>query len=559
MARGDKRTTQREDVSLAQDRPTQLQTSKRFFSNQGNDQATRQARALQTAFGVGEKLVISELDRRNVAGGEQAAGEAASGGTRDEGIKNQGYNRAWDELDAEADVNFMKKELPEVLRGADWENLEEADVQSLISGYMQEQFEGVDPTSWYGQQITPALLAMEAETLATHRDMVVQKLQTEQRTAIFENLNARFDATLLNPDTPEGTFDYDYLGEQTNTFFDGGDKRTVYWETLYDFAIENGRPDLIEDAPERFASGDPTGINDPLLQDSHRQAINSATAQKAKAAAAEQAKVDAQNDAKIFDLQIAIADARAAGRNPDMFIEELKGVPGVDFATVATAKNHGATELDRREDRSADLSYTAPLWNQIYNGEAGPEAIFFSYQSGYLGEGPQAETTLRSMLTQARTVQNANKDPESRDPNVSVWRGQINRQYNAQLAGPLGAINPAMHQVNVSANAFYNEQVASGVEASEAFQKTSDRFDTLLKSIDMTDMTGITQPKPQSDFLKKHVVTTDAMKAVSTGKVSWLDAFAGVPTSVMVQEITEAYTTGTISEEEAAALAAYID
>jgi hypothetical protein len=299
----------------------------------------RQARALAGAFETGTQFFSEEIDRRNIKGQERAVGGRAAGQERDVEDKNQGYNRAWDEMDAEADVNFMKKELPEVLRGADWENLEEHEVRGLVSEYMKDQYDGIDPTSWYGQKLAPAMLAIEAETLTTHRDMVIARIQEEQRTTIFSNVSDRFETSKLNPETPEGVFDYDYLADQTGIFFDGPMKREVYWKSIYDFAIDNGRPDIIENVPERFAkSGDPTGINDPLMQDAHRAAINSATAQQAKMAKAEQDAQDAVYNTRRFETQFAIYEGRKAGQNVDSLIRQLAVIPGTDFADMTSVR-----------------------------------------------------------------------------------------------------------------------------------------------------------------------------------------------------------------------------
>jgi hypothetical protein len=557
MARGDIRATQREEVSLAEQRPVKLQASKRFFTSGGNDKAVREARALSSAFGTGLEFVGEELDRRNVKGQERALGAAAAGGERDVTDKNQGYNRAWDELDAEADVNFMKAELPEVLRGADWENLEEGAVQQIVSDYMKDQYEGIDPTSWYGQKLAPAMLAIEAETLATHRDMVVDRIKTEQRTTILGNLRGRYETSKLSPETPEGAFDYSYLGDQTNIFFDGPEKREVYWESIFDFAIREGKPEIIDNVPERFKSGDPTGINDPAFQDDIRAAKSQAMTQAAKIAKAEQDAFDQANDEDRFTVQFAIYEARKAGLNVTPLIRQLAGIPGTDFADITASKNFGDTQLDERESRSADLSFTAPLWNQIHKGEAGLDAIFFAHSNGFLGQGPQAEKLMDDMMSTARSVKNAMAANDN--PDVAVWRGQINRQYTAALAGVLQPLNPVMHQINVAANAFYTEQIANGEDAQAAFNATTDRFDPLVQSADMTDISGITQPKAQTDFIRNAIVTTEALTGVAGGKISYLDAFAGVPPSIMRSELAEALADKTLTPEQVAIIYANID
>ena len=113
-----------------------------------------------------------------------------------------------------------------------------------------------------------------------------------------------------------------------------------------------------------------------------------------------------------------------------------------------------------------------------------------------------------------------------------------------------------MHQINVSANAFYTEQIANGEGAQAAYEKTVARFDELMKNVDVTQITGITQPKPQTGFILEHVITTPALKGVAAGSISFLDAFAGVPLYLIDQEIAAGRADKSITEEEATILLA---
>jgi hypothetical protein len=282
MPRHTKRATQREEVSLAETRPVQLQAGRRFFSGRGSDQATRQARALSEAFGTGLEFASEEIDRRNVAGAERALGAKAAGQEREEFEKNQGYNKAWDELDAEADIVLMESELKEGLRNFDWENKTPEEVRGFISNYQQENFAGVDPTGWYGQKLAPAMLALEAKYIAEKADLDIENIQMAQRSNLGTVLEARLEAT--------GEFDYEFWADQTNRFWDGSDKTVVAWEILFETAEKLGRPDIIENAPDVWpVSGEPTGKNDTRMQADINNAL-------AKATSVQQAKIKAAED-----------------------------------------------------------------------------------------------------------------------------------------------------------------------------------------------------------------------------------------------------------------------
>ena len=178
MPRGQRERSTRRDASLTEGtRPVQLRESRRFFSNQGNDQATRNAKALSQAFGIGTDLYEGIVDDRNVKGGKKAAFESASGAARGSDDTTKGYNDMWDQIEAKNDLYLFSKELPEVLRGADWENLHEDEAQAVIDGYFSAQLKGINPESQYGQQVAEGIFAQNAKLLETHRDFQIARVQ----------------------------------------------------------------------------------------------------------------------------------------------------------------------------------------------------------------------------------------------------------------------------------------------------------------------------------------------------------------------------------------------
>ena len=89
---------------------------------------------------------------------------------------------------------------------------------------------------------------------------------------------------------------------ETYEFADPAD-REQFKELLFHFAIENGRPDIIENAPDRFSNQDPTGVTEDM--DEYREALNAARrAQAVKIKGAQDAAAQADQN-------------RSRMRNPD--------------------------------------------------------------------------------------------------------------------------------------------------------------------------------------------------------------------------------------------------
>lgn len=544
--------TVREEAPLIGNIPTpQLTAGRRFFSSQGSDRATREARALATAFDVGTDFISSQVDRNNRLGVERAVTSRGAGEDRDTEDQNAGFNIAWDELDAEADLNLIKKQLPQLLEEKDAENLSEKMVQAIITDAMKEMFEGIEPQSAYGAALAPGLLELEQVLLDVHRDQQLEKQQVEYRSKININLKARFQASVTT-DNPNGTFPYEYLAEQTNTFFDGSNKKVAYWETIWDFAIRNGRPDIITGTPSRFPNQDPTGIDDPNMAPQHRAAIKSATVTAANIAKVKSDAHDAFLDDLRFDAQYAIYLARKDGMDVTPLLLQLKNIPGTEFSDIQSAKGFGDSQLDETESRSPDLSITSPLWRRIHTGQAGIEDIYVAWQNGVLGGGPQSEKLLDAMMSTARNVRSARARLGTSE--VGVWRSTLNKRYNAQLGGLLTAINPVMHRINLDANAFYTDLVGSGTDPATAYNRTSDRFDPLVKNLPDIEESELTGRRSQTDFTAASVVTTSMLKDVASGKRTFADVFSGVNPRILSDRATEEWHAGNLTEDEAVEL-----
>jgi len=523
-----RQVNKREAVDLKSSGPVQLQEQRRFFSSRGNDRATRQAQALTSVFTKGADLVNERAVQDNLQGRKDALGARASGADRAEENANAGYNAAWDQMDAEADLNLAKKELPAYLEKLNAESLSEEALQGEITKYMQEMFDGVDPTGHYGQALGPGLLALEQDILGTHRDQQLQAIQTDQRETMHDNLGGRWEASAELDEDGEpikGTeqFDYEYLAAQTNKFFDGSNKKVVYWESLYDFAIKNGRPDLIENAPDRFTRedgkpGDPTGINDPLMADSHRAAIQQARASAGKLAAVEAGEMKSALNAKALDLIVATNAGVPATAE---MIQQYASMPGAD-ASVTAALSKPMHQLNNNAgEREADQLVVAQLTEQLYRNtlDNPMRAIADAFNRGELGAGKYGSNQMQELMALAKG-------------NESVFRGGANENFKfldadidaryPVMRGPMGQItNPLMGEINRQAHLEFRKAKAEGgaeFDATKTWEDITERYDARRER--MAPQAPL-QARPKADvitdFLSNKATNQELQAAGLTG------------------------------------------
>lgn len=555
MARGDRRRTVREETAAGQSgsRPVQLREGRRFYSAQGHDQPVRVARALQNAFKTGTQLAEGIIDERNLKGGQQAAADFATG-DKDEQNKVKGYLDAWDQLDAEADLNLMKKELPEVLRGANWEEMSEEDAQAFINDYMTERFQGMNPESAYAQSWTPGALALNQELLGVHRDMQLQNIQTMQTQTIVTNLESRFAGSAQVDENGEpipGTeqFDYDYLAEQTRIFFDGPEKRTKYIESLAHFAMKNGRPDILENAPDRFESGDPTGLRADPLQ--YQRYVDAAYAQQARMAQKSQAAAEARDTQTVGQLQVLIAEAAQSGEDFSMYVDRLEGMVfdgRAKFSDLTAAKNFGDGQYDRHEEQSPNYTIIPKLWEGIHTGDMGMQEIMQAMDAGYLGYGKEATTLFNQMMNKVKTLTPDEKDALS-DPAVTQYRAQITRHFNPATTGVVGQMDKTRFYTQNYAIADFNERVMAGENPAEVYQAVMAKFGTILDArgdaVDVAVNVG-----SGIDYIRKNVLPIDTIKARIENGEGIDDLVSGVPDAQVDDILTEYLDSGQLSEQQ---------
>ena len=535
MARPNQRGVTQREVQSNDRRPVQLNQNRRFFTSGGFQDGVRAARALENAFQTGVKFAGETLDEANADGSREAAANRAAGMDRDAARRNKGYNDAWDQLDAEYDFNLFKKEMSEVLRGADWESRSEAEVQELINTQARGFFDGAENLgdSAYAQYIAPRLLEAETEIIGQHRDMAIAAIQEEQVSKVVANAETYIESN-------NGEYDDETVFDRTGTFLDGPRRKDQYWKIKYYLAEKYGDPAIIEGTPDDY-NGIPTGINDPDRLAAHQNAINSAysvqnsESQKASAAAENARK------AAIFDVQTSIIDRRLAGRSVDEQLQQLKDLDA-SFSDYSTAESFARSYRNDAEAQSPQEDAVAQLWLDIYDGKAGATAITEAYNAGQLGFGEASTGLLKSMRAQVQTLRSGAESESSRA--VGTFRTEITGRYNPATEGMLKGLDTAMLHIRTQAVAEYNELVyEQGTDPLQARRQVFEKFDPL-----------VTERVPNADSQSVFAATTlqaDTIKGVLSGTTTPGLAMQGQTRASLLEGLQSLVESGDLTKEEA--------
>lgn len=481
----DRRKSQRADAPLREGRDdVRLQEQRRFFSARGNDQAVRNARAIENAFGVGVDFVGGQIDRANTAGHERALEEMGAGGSRNVDEKNAAYHRAWDALDDQRSLQQAQKELPEILRGMDAENLHEEFVQTAINQYMKEQFEGLDLEDGDHTALAGGLVELEAQLIGEHRDTQIAKLQESQRVDTYDAFKDEFELT--------GEVNYELLGERTNHFFDGAEKRTTYWQLVYDLAIEQGDPSIIDNVPERFASGDPTGITDPKLLQQHNAARASARGVAAAKAKAEAKAYEADLNANALNAIVGVINGHPMSAE---MVNNYAALPGADATKTAALFKSLHSIQGSVEDMAFDPAIVQDLSQRSFAGEDISRAADEAYLAGDLGEGRKGVDQYQEL---ARLGEEHSRVFNGvRDEEFKYLAKDIDARYPIQRNAMGLVVNPTMAEINRQAQLeFRQAKIADGdsFDPDKRWQEITERFDARRDRLAPPSQ-GIERPK----------------------------------------------------------------
>lgn len=412
MARRDQaeRSVRRDPSPQDGVRPVRLEQNRRFYSARGNDQAVRNARALQDALGVGVALYEDKLTRDNEEGAKLAVFDAAAGVRKVD--QNKGYEETMQRIEAESDIALMNKELTNVLTEAGWEDLPEKEVQALIDGYFEEQVKGLNPESVYGQRVAAGVLTSNAELLNVYRVNTLEKVNEEKRTMLYNAATTQIETA---EDGVAG-FDYNQFMKDTGTIMPGPGGRDNFVGILATIAEEMGAPELLENIPETFPNGEPTGINDPKFR---RDVLNPAIAR------AEKAERDAENERNAEYLE-QTRGVRAATRSEHAF----RAAQG-DSSLAAEIIAGTAERADGLPPLYTEAQAESML-NQLWRGQANAgvsQANATLFRAGEYFGGTQKEYDSAAQAFAAREAERLGEEEglEGEELNAAVAESVLER------------------------------------------------------------------------------------------------------------------------------------
>lgn len=539
----DRRKTQRVAVNTELNSPN-LQVDRRFLDARGFEGNRRTARLLEQAFGLGQDILQDRAVQANVDGRERAILDRGAGAERNLDDDNEGYNAAWDQLDAEYDFNQIKKELPEALRGFNAEERTEEEVQEFLTQYMQSQFAGIEELgdSQYAKYLAPRLLELETQAIETHRTSQLQAIQEDQRSKIFANAKEQL--------ATDGELDVKKLFARTSTFFEGDQRKRVFWDSVFALAKEAGDPSIIDSVPAGIGSV-PTGVNDPKFQEELRRARAAAAATGASRASADQARLRKESQLRVRDLQFSLADAAARGEDVSDIVRQLQAEPESSFSSVTAALNFGTKLLDKSQEGRVNTPNATLAWAAVRNGDAGITDVMEALANGSLGYGTAAHEEAQRMLAAVKDQ----TEPGSPLAGVEATEGRksLNRRYNAALGGPFGKLDPFMNRINIAANDRFNALLREGASPLQAEQVVVEEFDPMVEkyTIDPDRIGGV---QSQGQFERAELVPTSALKDVASGRIPYGQAFGGLSQTSIRLRVQDEVANGNLTAAEMAVI-----
>ena len=439
------------------------------------------AAALSDFLKVGGQALAAKFEDDFDRTAAEAQAAKATGKDRDVLNKAIGYNTAWDELDAEDDFNLFKAEFGERLRGADAENMEEEDVQGLFDKESRKAFNMAAQSPAYLKIMAPLLLEYNAEVVGIHRTAVIKEIKATQAAKLNRNLIARFDKN--------GTFDYDMLAGMTNDLYEGKERNTAYETTLVDFAIRNGMPNILRNAPQKYPSGQPT----PLSHGAGLARLRTAIQQAENVKKARETAETTANDKLIKDANngayIKAINAMASGDpSAELQIHAYSARPGASGKDVGQLYSNFRSMRDDVQQQAANENELALLTSEVYAGSKGLQAIQQARAGGTFGTGLESVKRMAQLMSVFERV----NDQASQLTQIhKTHLDDIKSRYNPAKNGILGGLDQRRAILQANALLDYRSAVFEKGEAPDAaWKRIREQGDATLERFNETQAIG---------------------------------------------------------------------
>ncbi|MGY6517468.1 MAG: hypothetical protein ACXIUZ_02020 [Lysobacteraceae bacterium] len=243
--------------------------------------------------------------------------------------RSRSYRDAFERVQYQADIRRSVREWDTQLQELPLHEMDEAEVGAVLDQWFTEKYAGIEQESRTGAAIVAEGLAdFRAGVVEAHRERLLQEQQDRFLTNVRDVVVLGFEES-LEDDGTGGVFDYAGLAELTASPGVPADQRaSIYHDTVFQTAIEHGRPDLIQEMPDRFPNGSPTWKTTGNLDD--RRKYLDAIARATRVAEAQEAQA--------ADDLAALADEQRSQAQQGILEAIIRG----DKAAVARAAQMGA-------------------------------------------------------------------------------------------------------------------------------------------------------------------------------------------------------------------------
>lgn len=426
--------------------------------------------ALASALQVGGTLQQS----RDIRMSQQAEADFQRGEV-DENEGNRAYRRSVETLNAKARWYEDRSEFEERLRDIDLTDVTYDELNGMLDGWFSDKYGDLeDPQVSAGVLEAMTEFRADINERAYNTQVVAERAQID--TSLKTIAEAHYDPENL------GEFDYESYNQEIQTVLPGAEGNATYWNTIRDMAIRNGDPDLIRNAPDRWADGTPTYTGNPDNAESVLNAENRAIAERLRIDRANQEAVDSALEEEHRQLTVSAAIKAVHGQGFDDEILALLGNPNFDSNDVTSLYAAGRAGLREQEARSWNPEVVTGLWAQNASGNISVIDVVEAHQNGLLGYGPQSASLAESMIRMAD--QQARAAATDTTGTFQNYRTLLNNRYNRQQDGPLAAVDPKMGPLNVEANELYLRlQVDEGLSPRDAYDRVVEQFDPVADRI----------------------------------------------------------------------------
>jgi len=279
--------------------------------------------------------------------------------------------------------------------------------------------------------VVPRLERARTQILNGFTEQVREETQTEVEGAVIRQHEADFKAT--------GEFDHQaFLDDVRDVSRSGAEANALALRTLGALAIENGRPDLLENVPDSRPDGTPSFKF--ALRDQFRTALTQARNARDRLEA-EAAREQAQEQKALQDANARSLTVRAISGDQSVLqdLQVLGASGGLRGEQIRTVNSFLQTRMGQIESAGVNNRAITQLESElrlgIHQGQEGMDEIASLQASGALGSGDEMETNARNLF-------NALEDGERRAAAREESSNRATRMLDSNINDIYGISGP---------------------------------------------------------------------------------------------------------------------